>query len=77
MSDRQLKNCHERLRKERIRKAKERDEMLLRLVKRDLEYERHGGCRVTVAVKRGVRVETRGQPCYGGYINNKEGRIQE
>ena len=54
------------------REAVRREEMIKSLRRRDLEYERHGGCRVTVAVRGGVRVETRGQPCYGGFVAHEE-----
>ncbi len=50
---------------EKAERTQKREEMMSRLRKRDLEYERHGGVPVTVETRGGITVETRGRPPIG------------
>ena len=47
---------------EKAERTQKREEMMSRLRKRDLDYERHGGVPVTVETRGEVTIETRGTP---------------
>ncbi len=43
-----------------------KNERAKRQKERDAEYERWGGVQVVITTRDGVRIETRGRPCWGG-----------
>ena len=50
---------------EKAERTQQREEMMERLRKRDLEYKRHCGDKVTIVQRGGITVETRGRPPIG------------